>query len=134
MSTAETAAAALSAANFSCGKCSHLNTATAKFCGGCGHSLFEPCSGCGQDVRLNEKFCGRCGTNLELALISRVKQAQASMASAVLAAKDHHYADAICRLQILIKDQDQIDVDLMVSLSAVRSTPSLRRQSTGEPN
>ncbi len=91
---------------FACGKCSHPNLAGVKFCGGCGHSLFEPCPGCGQSVRLTEKFCGACGADLEAALQSRMEKAEQAMVAAVAATKEHRYADAITRLEIVIKDQD----------------------------
>jgi len=68
-----TESAARTNLDFVCGKCSHANGSGAKFCGGCGHTLFEPCSGCGQSVRLTEKYCGGCGADLEAAIRSRIE-------------------------------------------------------------
>ncbi|MGV3486529.1 MAG: zinc ribbon domain-containing protein, partial [Planctomycetaceae bacterium] len=104
MSTAEPVSR--NALTMACGQCSHVNTLIAKFCGGCGHTLFEQCIGCGQDVRLNEKFCNGCGTNLESVLRSRVEQAEQSIEAAVRATKEHRYADAISRLEVLTRAPD----------------------------
>lgn len=127
MSTTESVSR--TALDLACGKCAHLNAATAKFCGGCGHSLFEPCAGCGHSVRLTEKYCGDCGADLEKTIRLRIEQAEQSMASAVQAAKEYRYADAISRLDLLARNQDYRLAEItMQAKQAVDKIETLRDQ------
>ncbi len=47
-----------------CQICSHINTATARFCENCGQSLAQRCPNCHTPVSDTAKFCGNCGFNL----------------------------------------------------------------------
>ena len=82
-----------------CGACGHVSADEAKFCAGCGQSLFESCGGCGKQVLLTQKFCGSCGTNLEEALQKRFEEVQGWMAEAVESAKNHLYDQSIIALR-----------------------------------
>ncbi len=82
-----------------CGGCSQVSTAEAKFCGGCGESLFESCQGCGKPVLLTQKFCGSCGSNLKQSLQQRLEKIHSSLAEAVQLAKSHKYDQSILLLK-----------------------------------
>lgn len=82
-----------------CGACGQVSTDEAKFCAGCGQSLFEPCGSCGKPVLLTQKFCGSCGANLEDALLKRIQTIEGWMADAVESAKKQLYDQAIISLR-----------------------------------
>src|ERR1700674_1880009 len=49
-----------------CVSCGHVNTAAARFCGGCGGSLAvaPECPACGEPAAGNQRYCTACGTGL----------------------------------------------------------------------
>ncbi len=127
MSMAESASR--TGVDFECGKCSHLNAAGAKFCGGCGHALFELCAGCNQSVRLTDRFCGGCGTDLDAVLRKRIEQAEQSMLAAVQATKEFRYSDAVTRFGLLTKEQDYRLAEIATQArQALEKVTSLRDQ------
>ena len=89
-----------------CGACTAENTTDAKYCRGCGQSLYEACAGCGKSVLLSQKFCGSCGADLVAALQTRHDRHQASMADAVKAAREYDYHHALVLLQKLATLKD----------------------------
>ena len=78
-----------------CGACNVHNLANAKFCAGCGQSLYEDCGSCGQSVLLTQKFCNECGSDLEQALQLRHQQHEQWMIEAVEHAKKNEFEKAI---------------------------------------
>ncbi len=82
-----------------CGACGQASTNDAKFCAGCGQSLFEACGGCGKQVLLTQKYCGSCGCNLEEALQKRLEEIGKWLAEAVTSAKSHRYDQSIFLLR-----------------------------------
>ncbi len=86
------------AAQARCGACERNNTAEAKFCAGCGQSLYENCGKCGKPVLLTQSYCGECGTDLDQLLRTRREQHDELMSEAVAAVKEHEYERAKSRL------------------------------------
>lgn len=89
-----------------CGLCKHENLESAKFCGGCGNTLFEPCSGCSKPVRLTQRFCNECGTDLAAALNRRIESTRTVVEKAVQAAKEYQFDNAMLMLQLVLKEKD----------------------------
>jgi type IV pilus assembly protein PilM len=104
MSTAESTHK--TALDLSCGHCSHVNLFEAKFCGGCGSALFEPCAGCQEPVRLNQRFCGLCGTDLESAFAKQLEAREQTLVDALNDAKNFRYDIATSRLKRLAAETD----------------------------
>lgn len=78
-----------------CGACNEDNHADAKFCKGCGQTLYEPCVACGKAVLLTQKFCGSCGADLEKAFQERHDQYEHWLSDAVGCTKQHEFERAI---------------------------------------
>lgn len=78
-----------------CGACNEGNPSDAKFCNGCGQTLYEPCGECGKAVLLTQKFCGSCGADLERALQERHGQYEQWLADAVSCTREHGFDRAI---------------------------------------
>jgi Tfp pilus assembly PilM family ATPase len=104
MSIAKSPSPTMSVLN--CGRCGHVNKEEAKFCGGCGQPIFEPCAKCAASVRLTQKFCGDCGADLEAILEKRKEDFQNSLAKTIEAAKNHEYGSAIEQLKRLSTSTD----------------------------
>ena len=104
MSTAESTRS--TSLDLRCGSCAHVNLPEARFCGGCGHALFEPCSGCQEPVRLNQRFCGLCGDDLNAAFTKQKDLREQSLVDALNDTKQHCYDAAISRLKRLAADPD----------------------------
>ena len=85
-----------------CGACKVHNLANAKFCAGCGQSLYEDCGSCGQSVLLTQKFCNECGSDLEQTLQLRHQQHEQWMVEAVEHAKKNEFEKAINLLGRLV--------------------------------
>ncbi len=85
-----------------CGACKVHNLAKAKFCAGCGQSLYEDCGSCGQPVLLTQKFCNECGSDLEQALQLRHQQHERWMVEAVEHAKKNEFEKAVSLLDRLV--------------------------------
>jgi class 3 adenylate cyclase/DNA-binding SARP family transcriptional activator len=47
-----------------CADCGHENPPERRFCGSCGHALFQICPSCGEESPLRVDFCGACGSEL----------------------------------------------------------------------
>lgn len=82
-----------------CIACKTDNSASAKFCVGCGHSLFEDCSKCSQAVTLTQKFCVGCGSDLVANLKRRMEEHQQWLTGAITAAKAYDFDQAISLLE-----------------------------------
>ena len=89
-----------------CGSCGDANPTEAKFCAGCGHSLYEPCIGCNEPVRLAQSFCNSCGTNLDDALVNRKAKIENWLKEAVDMVKKSDFDAALGLLKRLSKDSD----------------------------
>jgi len=87
------------ASTCTCGNCSTENPVSLKFCEGCGHHLYEPCSDCGKPVSLSQKFCGKCGCDLEQASRKRLENYEAKLVEAVKQTKLHDYEQALNLLE-----------------------------------
>ena len=127
--------ASKSKAGVHCGACGHTSAENARFCAGCGQSLFEDCGGCGKPVLLDQKFCGLCGSNLEQELQRRMDQVQGWMGEAVDSAKQHSYDHAIMLLSRASDAQDyRFDELASQAKQAVEKVKDLRRraESTAE--
>ena len=77
-----------------CGKCQASNDSASQFCAGCGHILYEKCSGCDKPVLLTQAFCGNCGQDLAAAVRRQIQQLEQKTASAVTATKSADYETA----------------------------------------
>ena len=112
-----------------CGACGHVSSEQAKFCAGCGQSLFEACGGCGKPVLLDQKFCGLCGCNLEQELQKRCEAIQGWMAEAVECTKKHAYDQAIMLLNRAADPPDYRFADLAAQAKlAVEKVKTLRQR------
>ncbi|WP_149752762.1 pilus assembly protein PilM [Rubripirellula obstinata] len=89
-----------------CAACDQPNSAEAKFCRGCGHTLYEPCEKCVQPVLLGQKFCGGCGADLDQIVAKKQKQYDEDLASAVAAAKEFEFETSLGLLQRVAEIQD----------------------------
>ena len=47
-----------------CADCGHENAPDRRFCGSCGHALFQVCPSCGEESPSRVDFCGACGSPL----------------------------------------------------------------------
>ena len=47
-----------------CADCGHENAPDRRFCGSCGHALFQVCPSCGEESPSRVDFCGACGSQL----------------------------------------------------------------------
>jgi class 3 adenylate cyclase/DNA-binding SARP family transcriptional activator len=47
-----------------CADCGHENAPDQRFCGSCGHALFQACPSCGEENPPGVDFCGACGSPL----------------------------------------------------------------------
>jgi class 3 adenylate cyclase/DNA-binding SARP family transcriptional activator len=47
-----------------CPDCGHENAPDRRFCGSCGHALFQVCPSCGEESPSRVDFCGACGSPL----------------------------------------------------------------------
>jgi class 3 adenylate cyclase/DNA-binding SARP family transcriptional activator len=47
-----------------CADCGHENAPGRRFCGSCGHALFQVCPSCGEEGPSRVDFCGSCGSAL----------------------------------------------------------------------
>src|SRR3712207_520304 len=47
-----------------CEACSQVNSASSRFCQGCGVQLRLVCAACGHASTLDARYCGNCGANL----------------------------------------------------------------------
>jgi class 3 adenylate cyclase/DNA-binding SARP family transcriptional activator len=45
-----------------CADCGHENAPDRRFCGSCGHALFQVCPSCGEEGPSRVDFCGACGS------------------------------------------------------------------------
>lgn len=93
-------------AGVSCGACNAANKPDAKFCVGCGQTLYEKCLGCTQQVLLTQKFCESCGADLEAVLKERRQKHQQYMADAVSAAREARFDRALGLLGRIAKNED----------------------------
>ncbi len=95
-----------------CGACTLHNLAEAKYCAGCGQSLYENCGACGKPVLLTQSFCGACGEDLEKAIQSRHRRHEEWMSDALRLAKQSEYERAIETLGKLVELTDYRFKDL----------------------
>lgn len=128
MSTAESTRK--TSLDLSCGSCTHVNLPEAKFCGGCGHALFEPCSGCQEPVRLNQRFCALCGGDLEAAFAKQKNLREQSLVYALNDTKQHRYDAAISKLKRLGADPDYRFAQLAASAKTAIGKIEQLRDST----
>jgi len=47
-----------------CADCGHENAPDRRFCGSCGHALFQVCPSCGEESPTRVDFCGACGSSM----------------------------------------------------------------------
>jgi class 3 adenylate cyclase/DNA-binding SARP family transcriptional activator/tetratricopeptide (TPR) repeat protein len=47
-----------------CADCGHENAPDRRFCGSCGHALFQACPSCGEENSSPVDYCGACGSEL----------------------------------------------------------------------
>ena len=47
-----------------CANCGHENAPDRRFCGSCGHALFQVCPSCDEESPSRVDFCGSCGSRL----------------------------------------------------------------------
>ncbi len=130
MSTAETQR--IVAMDTACGHCSHINLPDAKYCGGCGHSLFEACSGCGDLVRLNSRFCGVCGQDLSASLAARLERYEQGLIESLNETKKHLYDQAIDRLKRIASETDYRFATLATQAQAALDRVKQIKQQTTE--
>lgn len=95
-----------------CIACDHQNAASAKFCAGCGHGLYEPCGECGHPALLDQKFCGSCGKNIGGDVDQKRLQYETWLAKAVDATKSHEYEEALSLLSRVAEVTDHRFKDL----------------------
>ena len=78
-----------------CAACQANNASEAKFCKGCGHTLYEPCGKCTSLVSLGQKYCGDCGADLERIVAAKQQQYNDYMTKAVQAAKESDFETSL---------------------------------------
>lgn len=90
-----------------CRHCQKENPAQRRFCGGCGHTLWEKCPACSTELSSTERFCGNCGEEVqgkrkeqERELQNKLEQARAFMAA-------HRYERALSLLRSIAAIEDR---------------------------
>jgi Tfp pilus assembly PilM family ATPase len=89
-----------------CVACDSPNVIDAKFCKGCGHSLYEPCGACEAPVLLTQKFCVSCGFDLVAHLKIRAAKNDERLAKAIEAAKAYDFDQSIELLRLVANQKD----------------------------
>lgn len=117
-------------AKIACGACDTQCASAAKFCGGCGQSLYEPCGGCGQQVSLTQKFCGSCGADLASMLKERQQQNRTYLADALKSAKNADFDRALTLLRRVAGSKDyRFAAESNQAEQAIEKVTRLRDQS-----
>lgn len=111
-----------------CGCCQHTNLPAAKFCGGCGHTLYEPCPSCAVPVGLTQHFCNDCGADLRKALQSRIDAANERVQKALVFAKEYRFDDALDAIRYLANDKDYRFAEFATLATQAREKIQLARQ------
>ncbi|MDA8744734.1 zinc ribbon domain-containing protein [Rubripirellula amarantea] len=114
-----------------CAPCQATNSPEAKFCKGCGHSLYEACVKCNASVLLDQKFCNACGADLNAMIANKIKQHEEKLASAVEAAKrsDFDYALDVLEPISVLEDFRFKDI-AAIAKKALDQITTLRKRST----
>lgn len=80
-----------------------------RFCGQCGHLLWEPCLKCGEQNPVDEKYCGNCGEGLAASLAECQGQLAALIAEVDSLAEQGRFLDAMQQLEpVTIADHSQL--------------------------
>jgi Tfp pilus assembly PilM family ATPase len=86
-----------------CGKCRRPNPPARKFCGECGHALWEKCSHCAAELPPHERYCGQCGCDVRGLFEQKTAELEAALREAEAALDEHRYDDARLQLRSLEK-------------------------------
>ena len=113
-----------------CGACGHSNGPDVKFCAGCGHSLYEPCSECNKPVLLGQKFCGDCGADLETVLNKKRQQRSELLAKAIEMGKESAFDDSIRLLHQVTEETDHRYADIVSQAKVALGKIELLRDKT----
>jgi predicted amidophosphoribosyltransferase len=77
-----------------CPACQRENSLGRRFCGNCGHALWEGCPQCNGEVAVHERFCGQCGLDTRQLAADQERQLQERLDAAAALAGEHRY-DAV---------------------------------------
>ncbi len=90
------------AALLRCAQCGSDNPSTRKFCGSCGHNLWETCPSCGTLSLAGERYCGACGVHLSSHIRQLVEQYEANLAKAQSLHQEFRYEEALALLTTML--------------------------------
>ncbi|HTN75621.1 MAG TPA: zinc ribbon domain-containing protein, partial [Pirellulaceae bacterium] len=114
---------AVAGPTIACRHCSKANTSDRRFCGGCGHALWDLCGACSAEVPVDENFCGICGSNLQAIVSAELAQARASLDEARIHRAALRYDEALFVLKKLAKNPDyRLDEVIEEGLEELRAT------------
>ena len=94
------------AARVRCPGCQRENTASRRFCGGCGQGLWETCPRCSGEVPLDEQFCGGCGADVRSLADDQSREVRRRLDSAQQLANAHRYDAALAELHAVASLED----------------------------
>jgi type IV pilus assembly protein PilM len=82
-----------------CPACQRENSLGRRFCGNCGHALWEGCPQCNGEVAVHERFCGQCGLDTRQLAADQERQLQERLDAAAALAGEHRYEAALSALR-----------------------------------
>lgn len=89
----------LQASSVRCVQCGEEASLSRRYCGKCGHLLWEPCLVCGENNPVDERFCGKCGSDID----AEVQSAQQELAKVIATVDDQaakgRFLDAVATLE-----------------------------------